>query len=207
MHISVFVFFSLLYIVAAVSPSTTLPASADVFFWPVASPQPSLLARIAYDPSTLETSVLSYNPPDDANRTPVGEDGGAEDLIRIGFFVSTPSNSKQWVGSLISRSSLVGEVITDDPSRPKLQLHLSPANELYHVSLSLPSKQNSSSTLDVDLVHADAGPRPHLNKPVVVGPDGKDTEEVVEKTFFQKYWWIFLIVTFLAMSGGGEGQR
>ncbi|KAL1979908.1 hypothetical protein VTN96DRAFT_4993 [Rasamsonia emersonii] len=206
MRFSVFIFSSLLSITAAVAQSTTLPASADVFFWPVASPQPSLLAQVAYDPSTLETSVLSYNPPEDANRTPVGGDGGAENLIRIGFFVPTPSNSKQWVGSLISRSSLAGEVITDDQSRPKLLLHLSPANELYHVSFTLPSN-HSSSMLDVDLVHADAGPRPHLNKPVVLGPDGKDKEEVAEKTFFQKYWWVFLIVTFLALSGGGEEQR
>jgi hypothetical protein len=179
----VFISSFLLYITAVISRSTTLPASADVFFWPIASPQPSLFARIAYDPSTLETSVLSYNPPDDVNRTSVGGEQGAQDLVRIGFFISTPSNSKQWVGSLISRSSLVAEAITDE-NRPRLSLHLSPANELYHVSLSLPSKYSSS--LDVDLVHADVGPRPQLNRPVVVGPDGKDAEELVEKTLFQK---------------------
>ena len=75
--------------------------------------------------------------------------------------------------------------MTGEESRPKLSLHMSSANEPYYVSLSLPSKHYSSS-LDVDIVRTEAGPRPHLNKPVVVDPDGKDTEEVVEKTFFQK---------------------
>jgi len=50
---------------------------------------------------------------------------------------------------------------------------------------------------------------PSLNKPKVVsekaGTDGE--EEVVEKTFLQKYWWMILGVMVLALSGGGTEEK
>jgi hypothetical protein len=54
-----------------------------------------------------------------------------------------------------------------------------------------------------------SGPVPKLNsrKPTVVGPDGKESPaegEVSEKSFFQKYWWVFLILTVVAMAGSGD---
>ncbi|KAF4981495.1 hypothetical protein F66182_17161, partial [Fusarium sp. NRRL 66182] len=39
--------------------STALPKSADIYHWAVNVPQPSLLAKIAYNPETLESNVLS----------------------------------------------------------------------------------------------------------------------------------------------------
>ncbi|KAK9580389.1 hypothetical protein V6Z90_008400 [Aspergillus fumigatus] len=190
----------------AASPSSAQAQSADILYWPVASSQPSVLARISYDPASLASDVVVYSPPRITDL-----EGGrnleadAQDLVRVGLFTFTPNNPKHWVGSLTSLSLLA----ENEDQKPTLRLHLGPSGEVYHVSLaaSPPSAATSSSKgLNIELLSSEVGPRPHLNRPVDVGPDGKSPEEVIEKTFFQKYWWVFLIITFLAMSGSAEGQ-
>ncbi|OJJ95830.1 hypothetical protein ASPACDRAFT_126012 [Aspergillus aculeatus ATCC 16872] len=177
------------------------PSSADVFYWPVAASEPSLLAQISYNSTSMNSELVTYSPPTLAHAQQ------SSDLIRIGFFAINTSGSKHWVGTATSWSSFFG----DEDNRPVLRLYIeSPSeDELYHVALVSSTTFADFSTLvspRVELVSNEAGPRPHLNQPVIIGPDGKNADEVVEKTFFQKYWWIFLIVTFLAMSGGGEAQ-
>ncbi|PYI24242.1 hypothetical protein BO86DRAFT_310588 [Aspergillus japonicus CBS 114.51] len=182
------------------SPSPQL-SSADVFYWPAAASEPSFLAQISYNSTSMNSEVVSYSPPTPAHAYE------SSDLIRIGFFATNSSGSKHWVGTATSWSSFFG----DEDHRPTLRLYTkSPyEDELYHVALVSSTTFAAFSTLvspRVELVSNEAGPRPHLNQPVIIGPDGKNADDVVEKTFFQKYWWIFLIVTFLAMSGGGESQ-
>lgn len=156
----------------------TFPASAEVFYWPLAALEPSLLARISYDPSTLDSQVVSYTPPDAAKTK-----GEAHDLVRIGLFVAAPAkNEKRWVGSLTSWSSLVA---VDNHETPSLLFHLGPSEELYHVSLSRSSTPSSASVV-VDFARCEPGPRAQLNRPVVLSPDGKGPEEVPEKSFLQK---------------------
>ncbi|CAG8905731.1 unnamed protein product [Penicillium nalgiovense] len=36
--------------------------SADILYWPLGSPQPSVLAHISYDPASLKSDVVSYHP-------------------------------------------------------------------------------------------------------------------------------------------------
>lgn len=59
----------------------------------------------------------------------------------------------------------------------------------------------------VTLLKQSEGPQPKLNsrKPPAVDSEGKEIpqQEQPEKSFFQKYWWVFLIGTVLMMSGGG----
>lgn len=147
--------------------------SADLLAWPLAAPSPSPLARISYDPAARTAQLLSYQAPSD--------DGT---LIRIGVASSTGRNPNLWAASLTSPASLT-------PSKdrlPLLRLHLGPEGEVYHVSVSVDSRNATDSTSPgVELVQREAGPRPQLNRPVVLGPDGKNPEEAVEKTFFQKY--------------------
>ncbi|KAJ5180754.1 hypothetical protein N7492_003964 [Penicillium capsulatum] len=162
----------------------------DIFYWPVGAPQPSVLARVLYGPSSLFSDLLSYHPPS------IPQDG----LVRIGFYTSTPSNPKQWTGGLVSGALLTGK------HQPTLHLHLDTRGELYHVSLAAPSTTTSeanTASLPVELVVRPNGPRPQLNEPIALRPDGEREEEVVEKTFLQKYWWVLLIVMFMTMSGGG----
>jgi hypothetical protein len=160
--------FTLLGAFALLIISVIADASTDVFYWPVGAAQPSVLARIAYDPASLKSELLSYHPPTDA-------DG----LIRVGLYTSTPTNSKQWIGSLVSAASLIGE------NQPTLRLHLGPASDVYHVSVASSTGAKVTGP-QVELVSSQSGVQPHLNRPVVVSPDGGNTEEVVEKSFLQK---------------------
>ncbi|OQE13875.1 hypothetical protein PENFLA_c042G03983 [Penicillium flavigenum] len=168
--------------------------STDILYWPLGSPQPSVLARVSYDPVSLKSDVVTYHPP---------KDDQTDNLVRVGLYISTPTNKKQWVGSLVSLASLTAS------EQPTFRLQLGPANEVYTVSLSASSAsaQGSTSGPRIDLVSNESGTQPHLNRPVIVGPDGQNPEQPEEKSLLQKYWWVLLIVTFISMSGGGgEGQ-
>jgi hypothetical protein len=145
--------------------------STDILYWPVGSSQPSVLARVSYDPTSLKSDVVSYHPPKDQT------DG----LVRVGLYTSTQTNNKQWVGSLVSLASLIGN------EQPTFRLHLGPANDVYHVSLSAPSiAQQSTSSPRVEIVSNEVGTQPHLNRPVIVGPDGQNPEQPEEKSLLQK---------------------
>lgn len=142
-------------------------------------PQPSLLAKVAYDPDTLESKVLSYTPP-------TVENSDNDLRYRVGFYTTAADGSKQWVGSLVLQSALT---TTSATQHNYLQLYLSGSqqHELYHVSLSKKyNADESSESIGVELVYPSAGALPELNKPIVVSPDGTGPQEVVEKTFFQK---------------------
>ena len=152
--------------------ATSLPSSTEIFYWPVGAAQPSVLARVAYDPTSLKSTVLAYNPP---------KPNDADTLVRLGLYTATPTNPKQWTGSLVSLSSLAGA-----QHAPTLRLHLGPASEVYHVSLAAFEPAAKTSEPRVELVVSESGPQPRLNRPVVVGPDGQNPEEVPEKSLLQK---------------------
>ena len=160
--------------------------AAEIMYWPVASPQPSTLARVSYNSTSLKSEVLSYSPPVASGKPPSAEDPSG-DLIRVGLYTSTPSDPKHWVGTLTSLSSLAG----GGNQKPAIQLHLGPTHEVYHVSLRLSSLSSSNTTTVetnpvIELVPTETGPRPHLNRPIVVNPDGQGPQEPIEKTFLQK---------------------
>lgn len=182
---------SLLAVVVVASTSASTPAApstADILYWPLPSAQPSLLARVSYDPTTLKSDVLSYS------QSLSGSEGkskskSTEDVVRVGLYTSSPNDPKHWIGSLTSLSALGGA----KGQVPTIRLHVGEAGEVYHVSVKTVAVEDSAAGADaaaespvVEVVTATAGPRPHLNRPVVVSPDGKGSEEVVEKTFFQK---------------------
>ncbi|KAL2866816.1 uncharacterized protein BJX67DRAFT_116690 [Aspergillus lucknowensis] len=192
-YTSLFILLSLLFLSTTAIASDSRPL--EILYWPVTKPEPSVLAHVTYDPASLKSELVDYSPPS-AAEVP-------QNLVRVGFYLATPTNPKQWVGTLTSPSAVWGNT-----QKPTLRLHISSSDEVYHVSLASEPTSNSPSSdqLLVELVANELGPRPQLNRPIVVGPDGKNPEELPEKTLFQKYWWVFLILTFLAMSGGGEQQ-
>lgn len=168
----------ILLLLSFVSLALSQSITTDLFYWPLSAPKPALLARIAYDPTSLKPELLSYTPP------PVSEDLPDNQIVRVGLYTSTPASPNQWVGSLTSLAAL------REHDAPILQLHLGPSKEVYHVSVmsaNVSTTSPSSSSPIVELVGPETGPRPHLNRPVVVGPDGANPDEPVEKTFFQKY--------------------
>lgn len=174
----------------AESPSTSTSSShllsADILYWPVAAgstSEPSTLARISYDSSSLKSDLLSYSPPQKSPTATDDDDNNtSEELVRVGLYSSTPSNGRQWVGTVTSLSALASK-----QGQLALRLYLSPSNEIYHVSLAPSSGPASASDGPaIEVIPAETGPQPHLNRPVVLSEDGQNPEEVVEKTMFQK---------------------
>ncbi|PGG96690.1 hypothetical protein GX51_07689 [Blastomyces parvus] len=219
--------------VSSASASAT-PLSADIFYWPLSSStssKPLPLAQISYDPSTLQSTIKSYTPPQPLNDSGDKNIDKQADLLRIGLYTN-PSDDKsndpnqQWVGTLSSLS-----LFTNTPQT--LTLHLDQNNHVYHAAMSsfvsppapspdsktTKSKSSSSSSLQgnggeeagagplrVEFVRSNPSPSPHLNRPVVLSPDGTGPEEVVEKSLFQKYWWVLGVIGLLALTGSAEGS-
>ncbi|EEH39021.1 hypothetical protein PAAG_01483 [Paracoccidioides lutzii Pb01] len=197
---------------ASASPSASSSLSADIFYWPLSSSslspsKPSRLAKISYDPTTLQSTIDSYTPPQPVN-TNDNFDRQA-DLLRIGLYItsindddSPTKKDKQWVGTLSSPSIFAN-------TQQTLTLHLDHNNHVYHASMSssatppvahasstgaekskekttAKAKEAESGLLKVEFVRLTPSPKPHLNRPVVLNADGHTPEEVVEKTFLQK---------------------
>jgi hypothetical protein len=163
---------TLLGVVSLLIAIANASLSTDILYWPVGSSHPSVLARVSYDPTSLKSDVVSYHPP---------KDDQGDSLVRIGLYTSTTSK-KQWVGSLVSLSSLSAD------EQPTFRLHLDSANEVYAVSLSAPSitAEHSTTGPRVELVSNESGTQPHLNRPVVVGPNGQNPDQPEEKSLLQR---------------------
>ncbi|KAK4541143.1 hypothetical protein LTR36_008217 [Oleoguttula mirabilis] len=166
--------------------------TVDIFAWPLSAPKSQSLAKVTFN-STAAT-IKTYNEPS----IPAGDE-----IVRVGFY--HPSGS--WSGIATAASNFAAE------KTKKLQLHLNPSGELYHVGFTASTLGTSSKTsnskdgLSVEVVRMKAGPTPQLNKPVVVNPDGTAPEKEVEKTFFQKYWWAiagFLVLQVVMSMGKGD---
>ncbi|KAK7747671.1 hypothetical protein SLS62_008997 [Diatrype stigma] len=58
------------------------------------------------------------------------------------------------------------------------------------------------------LVRTEPGRQVELNRPVVLGPEGRTVEAEPEKSLLQKYWWVIGIIVLLTVTGGGgEGGK
>jgi hypothetical protein len=178
------------------------------------------LATIFYDPNTLKSSISSWTPPSVDSLQSTTADPTSPQLLRI----LLPSGS----------STLTSPGTFNDSLIQNVDLHLSPVGDGSVFSASvyastpvleiLPSgsksktkakklaeaqkKTKANSNVQVKVVGTKPGVAPKLvsKKPPVVGADGREqpAPEDVEKSFFQKYWWIFAVVAVLAMAGGGD---
>ncbi|PGH00492.1 hypothetical protein AJ79_08183 [Helicocarpus griseus UAMH5409] len=203
---------SLSALLSSASASSTL--STEIYYWPLSSSSsdPSSLAKISYDPSTLHATVDSYTPPTDTNT----DTDNSNDLLRIGLY---KEDSSQFVSTLTSLS-LFSNNLRHHQQQNTLLLHLDQNNKVYHATL-IPStssdttraatngnknsgKNGENTGLKVEFVRSSPSPNPHLNRPVVLNADGNAPEEVVEKTFFQKYWWALALIGVLAFTGSAE---
>ncbi|KAF2872225.1 hypothetical protein BDV95DRAFT_571796 [Massariosphaeria phaeospora] len=182
----------LLLLPVAVASSLTVyvhsvPAAASSKAAPIPSPIP--LAQIDYDAATSAGSLTSYTPPTGAF-TP-------EHLLRICL---TDSKSGSWRGVVTSAASF-GEQYTK-----KFTIHVDDKGEPYHVGFGT-SARDAGDEIMIEIVKRGAGPKPVLNKPIVLNAEGKLDDKEPEKTFLQKYWWaigLFVLVQFVA---GGSGDK
>lgn len=162
----------------------------------------SVLASVEYkyNKSTYESRVVSYSPPAASDTS--NEPDTSHPLFRI----STDSPDG---------STTITSLSTFNPAYTQtLTLHLKDDGIAFAASFSAdpvtpPStSEDGKPALKVVLLTPQPGPTPKLNvpKPLVLDSDGKEIPQTpeVEKTFFQKYWWIFALVAMLALVGGGD---
>lgn len=177
-------------ITAQSSPTTSLTIS----YWPLSSPSALPLARVSLIASDVEIS--SYTPP---KQTTSDSDSNLDSLVRIGF---TSPKTKEWTGTVASLEAL------SDNYKKRFTIRVSGNGEPYSISLATTGKAGGEGEDVTAVVLRDTeGVKPVLNRPVVLREDGQAPgQEEVEKSFFQKYWWVFLLVAVFAMGQGGDGK-
>lgn len=151
----------------------SLTKTQNILYWPLNDPKPLHLATATYDPTSL-TSTIDYAAP--VSKGSGSGDSDSDELVRIGFY----NPSKEWIGTLASKSAL-----SNANAGPSFRLHLSSSGEIYHVSLGS-NAAGETGGASVEVVAQQDGPKPALNKPIVVGPDGADAEVPEEKSFLQR---------------------
>ncbi|KAI9786230.1 MAG: hypothetical protein M1839_007641 [Geoglossum umbratile] len=175
---------------------STLPYTITLYASPLipssgtkAPPPPTPYGTISYNPSTLQalfTPSTSPSPPADVP------------LTKLGLY---DSDSKRW------RSAVVAA--TEKLAGGCVMLHLGAGEgdqEVRHVSFAAAGPEGQIGGVGARVVRAAAGPRPVLSQPVVLDESGKEPEPEVEKTFLQKYWWIFLAAAMLIITSGGPDE-
>lgn len=161
---------SLLIFVFSLAAAFQNERTVDIFAWPASAAKAELLAKIAFNSTTA--TVKSYTKPNIPS---------SDDLVRVGFY--HPSGS--WSGTATAASNFAKE-------DKKLELHINSNGELYHVGFKAGDLGSSSKASDkkdglaVEVLKVKPGPTPHLNRPVVMNPDGTAPEKEPEKTFLQK---------------------
>ncbi|KAJ4332703.1 hypothetical protein N0V87_008200 [Didymella glomerata] len=164
---------------------SSVPATEGSAVIPSAIP----LAQIEYDADQAVGTLASYTPP-----TGSYSDGH---LLRVGL---TDSKTGSWRGIVTSASSFA------DQYHKKFIIHVDEKGEPFHVGFGTSAK-SAGKEVEVEIVKRSPGPKPVLNKPIVLNAEGKLESKEPEKTFLQKYWWaIALFIVVQLVSGGGEGK-
>ncbi|KAF2086662.1 hypothetical protein K490DRAFT_66444 [Saccharata proteae CBS 121410] len=162
--------------------------------WPASAPASARepLARVTYNPLNSTASLLFYYSP--------SRPGPASSLVRIGLKNPTPNTD--WAGIATSAATLSSQY------KKTLVLHADRAGNVFNVGLGATVRREGENEVEVVVEKVKAGPKPVLNRPVVLDENGKlaDAKEP-EKTFLQKYWWaigLFLLLQVLVGGGGKE---
>lgn len=159
----------LLLLPAAVASSVTLyvssvPVSSDA----AVIPSPIPLAHIEYDVDQSVGTIASYTPPTGSY--------SSDHLLRIGL---TDPKSGSWRGIVTSAASF------SEQYHKKFVVHVDEQGEPFHVGFGTSSK-GSGEEVVVEIVKRNAGPKPVLNKPIVLNAEGKLESKEPEKGFLQK---------------------
>ena len=174
--------------VALVGAQQIAQQSVTIYAWPMTASQPQELAQITYSGSNTgpQASISNYNQPKISPEQP-----SAQDLVRVGLYDPT---TKEWRGIATSAQSF------DTKFRQKISLHLDLDHKPWHVGFSAQHKPKSTQKVRrqgqeievvpqaiAEVILPTPAPTPHLNRPVVLGPDGKvEAKEEDQKTFLQK---------------------
>lgn len=127
------------------------------------------LAQIDYDADQSVGTLTSYTPPTGSYSD--------DHLLRVGL---TDPKTGSWRGIVTSAASFA------DQYHKKFVVHVDEKGEPYHVGLGT-SARSAGEEVEVEIVKRNPGPKPVLNKPIVLNAEGKLESKEPEKTFLQKY--------------------
>ena len=173
------------------------------------------LASISYDSVTLDVQLLTWTPPSISKKKE-----GSSRLLRLQA-AGTDSNTLTTLSAFNQTLQQILALHLDSHGNvnsaslsTRTPTSLSKISPTSKKSKSDRAKKDKTTTHEdsrnpqVVLIPATAGPLPKLNqrKPIKVDDGGREIPQQEEqpKSFIQKYWWIFLLVTVLALSGGGD---
>jgi hypothetical protein len=160
---------NLLLLPLAIASSVTLyVSSVPVSGSTAVIPSPIPLAQIEYDADQSVGTLSSYTPPTGSY--------ASDHLLRIGL--SEPK-SGSWRGIVTSAASFAEQY------HKKFVIHVDEQGEPYHVGFGTSAK-GSGDEVEVEIVKRSPGPKPVLNKPIVLNADGKLDSKEPEKSFLQK---------------------
>ncbi|KAH6616656.1 hypothetical protein C7974DRAFT_416774 [Boeremia exigua] len=164
---------------------SSVPVSEGTAIIPSAIP----LAQIEYDADQSVGTLASYTPPTGSYSD--------DHLLRVGL---TDAKTGSWRGIVTSAASFA------DQYHKKFIVHVDEKGEPYHVGFGTSAK-GAGNEVEVEIVKRNLGPKPVLNKPIVLNADGKLEAKEPEKTLLQKYWWaLALFVVVQLASAGGDGK-
>jgi len=186
--------------------------TVTIYFQPaLPTSTPSALAVVEYDSEAGPRdppALKSFTPP-------IIESTGPLAPIKIGLIETDKSLFAS--SSLKSRTTTTTYSAFARPGDGVLRVFLSTdGTSIESVSFSLQSQsqyvalkemQDRKKEPRVEIVKSSTPPKPVLNKPVTLSPEGKMKEEVPEKSLLQKYWWLGAALLFLVLMGGGGGEK
>jgi hypothetical protein len=167
----------LLLLPVAVASSVTLyVSSVPVSDNGAVIPSPIPLAQIEYDVDQSIGTLVSYTPPTGSY--------ASDHLLRVGL---SDAKTGSWRGIVTSAASFA------DHFHKKFVIHVDDKGEPYHVGFGTSAKGSGGDEVEVEIVKRNPGPKPVLNKPIVLNAEGKLDDKEPEKSFLQKY--VMLIVS------------
>jgi len=158
----------LLLPVAIASSVTVYVSSVPVSDNSAIIPSPIPLAQIEYDADQSVGTLASYTPPTGSY--------ASDHLLRVGL---SDAKSGSWRGIVTSAASFA------DQYHKKFVIHVDEKGEPYHLGFGTSAK-GSGNDVEVEIVKRNPGPKPVLNKPIVLNAEGKLDSKEPEKTFLQK---------------------
>ncbi|KAI9717347.1 MAG: hypothetical protein M1828_007235 [Chrysothrix sp. TS-e1954] len=229
LHVAV----SALLVSYGLASDTAATQKATVWTWPVSSKSPQQLAQVSYKGDSSNATVDSYTPPpapyEADNLIRVGLYDPKTSEWR-GVVTSASSFDPIYqhkltlhVDDAVAEPYHVG--FTAYAKQPPQELAKAKRKAERSASRAARSSQAGKPT-DVPIKGAKKtdedeqpllvvierpvpGPTPHLNKPVVLSPDGKAPEAEPEKSFIQKYWWVLaaFLVLQVFMAAAPEDKK
>ncbi|KAI9757297.1 MAG: hypothetical protein M4579_003508 [Chaenotheca gracillima] len=168
-------------------------STSTLTLWPLNKPAPIPWLKVIYNPLTLTTiSTTTLLDPTSIIPNPSSPNeasDSSENLLRVGLAPSEKHSaaSTPWRSGVLATTEAF---LKSDEFEKIVTLHLDGKGpEAYGVGFRTwrpTAAGTGQGGVRVEVSQMKSGPSPHLNKPVVLSPDGKGPVVEEEKTFFQK---------------------